>query len=234
MRRELNWTRTAKAGSAPMFLIEMKTKPRSNTKSRMTSGPLSRAALRRGIFLRGIFNHAHGCPIAAERSPLAVDIEPFVTDLESFDGDLVPLGVEGGAAPLAGPASLEVPAQDRGAALIQQDDRAPRAADPAVHGLQEPVPEGEIADDAPLENDVRELLEAGDLAHGDVFAAGAIFDGRNLHAKAGDFHERAPDASAVLADSIDHDFKVEGGVRGVGIRRRHDRSPLLSRHPRPP
>src|SRR3989337_28919 len=116
MRRELNWTRTAKAGSSPMFLIEMKSKPRSNTKSRMTSGPLSRAALRRGIFLRGIFNHAHGCPIEAERSPLAVNIEPFVTDLKSFDGDLVPLGVEGGAAPLARPAPPEVPAQafDRG------------------------------------------------------------------------------------------------------------------------
>ena len=74
----------------------------------------------------------------------------------------------------------------------------------AVHAVEDPVPEREVADDAALERDVGELLQARNLAHGDVLAAVAVLDRRQIStSRPRHLGERALHGGAVVADAGD-------------------------------
>src|SRR5262249_6487856 len=102
-------------------------------------------------------------------------LEALVTDLEGLHGDLAVLCVQARARPLARPAAAEVPAHDLLPVLVEEHDRPFGAVHQAVHPLDDPVPEGEVADHAALEDNVGELLETRDLADRDVLAAVPVF-----------------------------------------------------------
>src|SRR5262245_20124708 len=217
-------TRTPYAGSSPMFLSAMNSRPRSNTTSRITFGP-RRGVLEPRAGARRVPARPDAVLRATASAALAVDGQALVADLEGFDGDLVGRRVQRGTGQLARPAAPEVPAQDFPHALVHQDDGPVGAPDRSVHRGDEPVPEREVAGDAALQDDVRELREARDLPHRASLAAVAILDHGDFGAQPGNLPERAAHRPAVVADALDHDLEQVRRVGIVAVNRHGRRAP---------
>src|SRR6476469_1975589 len=175
-----------------------------NTATSVRSGSLSEPAR----------SKVRDTPGSAAPVMAGVDQQALDRQDEGHHGDLVLGGVERRAGVLGRPGAVEVPAHDLLAVLVQHHDRAGRAADPAVERLLHPVPEADVAGDAPLERQrARELLEPHELAHGDVLAAGAVLDHRHLHVQPARLGERPAHRDTVVADVGHDDQEVVGGIR---------------------
>src|SRR3954454_2462108 len=107
-----------------------------------------------------------GSRSSKDTSSAGFELDTFVSDLERLDRDLVRLRVQRRALPFGGPAADEVPAQHRLAGLVEEDDRPGAGIRLAVHYGLPPVPEGEVAGEAALEDDVRVLREPRELVRG--------------------------------------------------------------------
>src|SRR6187455_362172 len=104
-----------------------------------------------------------GSRSSTDTSSAGFEFKTFVSDLERLDRELARLRVQRWAFPLGGPAADEVPAQHRLAGLVEEDDRPRAAVGLAVHDGLPPVPEGEVAGETALEDDVRVLREPRQL-----------------------------------------------------------------------
>src|SRR5262249_20166696 len=78
-----------------------------------------------------------------------------------------------------------------------------------------------------LQRDVGELLQAGDLADGDVLRTGPVLDRRYFQVQPGDLGERPADRRPVVTHARDDDLEVVDGVGVVPDDRRHRSSPSL-------
>ena len=146
-------------------------------------------------------------------------------DLDRLDRDLVPLGVQGRTFPLGNPAVEEIPADDLGPVVVEQDDRAVPAIDVALDDGLSPVPQLGVLGDPAAEDDVRVLGQPGQLAHGVGLAADPVFDHDRLALQAADLAEHR------ARDSVDLDEEVEGLIGIVTLRGRHN-SPASTNRPR--
>jgi len=144
-----------------------------------------------------------------------------VADLKRLDRDLIAFRVQHRPCPFARPTTAEVPAENLGAVVVEQDDRSVRPLDVAVQHTVHPVPERQIADQTALQDDVGELAKSGEFAGGERLVARAVLDRHDLGFEAGDFREAAFDGASVVADAVDDHQEVERAVRIVAQDRRH-------------
>ena len=139
-------------------------------------------------------------------------INAFAAEDQFFDGDFGGAGAKRGTGPLTGPGVGEFPGEHRVVGRVEKDDGDGDASDVAGHGGVDPVPEGKIADDAPLESDVGDLGESGELSRGvDRGIAGAVVDDLDRDFQAADLAERG------RGDALNFHPEV-AGVEGAGVR----------------
>ena len=146
---------------------------------------------------------------AARALSLLVDLEALVSELERLDRDLVAEPVERPVREPDRPRVPQQPALDGVLLLVVQRDHdvAPQAA--AVAHRVPPVVEAGVAHDSPLEDDVRVVDEAGELARAQgLVGALAVLDdvdsafGQHDLAEAGD----------LVASELDAEVEVQVGV----------------------
>src|SRR5918994_7714487 len=116
-------------------------------------------------------------PSSGAAASISGQLEALVRDLERLDSDFAALRVQRRALPLARPAVDEVPTQDLGRLVVEQDDRAVSALEIAGDDALSPVPQLPVLRDPAAQDDVGELRQPGPLP-GRATGAGSVLDDR--------------------------------------------------------